>query len=60
MVAATVLNLGCRGYLQWHDLHTEFHKNRPTGSKVDRRDRHENNEITFCTKTLNVTDYLIS
>jgi hypothetical protein len=30
----------CQGYLQWQDPPTEFHENLPTGSKVDRGNRH--------------------
>jgi hypothetical protein len=33
---ATALKLWLRGHLQWHDLPTEFLKNLPVGSKVDR------------------------
>jgi hypothetical protein len=36
MIAATALKLWRRGHLQWQCLHTEFHKNLPFGSKVDR------------------------
>jgi hypothetical protein len=36
MVEATVLNIMCRGHLQWHDLLTEFHTKLLNGSKVDR------------------------
>jgi hypothetical protein len=31
MVAATALTIMCGGHLQYHDLHTEFHKNLPIG-----------------------------
>jgi hypothetical protein len=34
MVEDTGLEVRRRGYLQWHDLPTEFHKNLPIGSKV--------------------------
>jgi hypothetical protein len=39
MVEGAGLKVWCRGYLQWHGLPTEFHKNLPTGSKVIGGDR---------------------
>jgi hypothetical protein len=33
-----------RGHLQWHDLTTEFHKNLPLGSEVDRGDRYRHTD----------------
>jgi hypothetical protein len=38
MLEVTGLKVWRRGYLQWHDLPTEFHKNLPIGSKVIRGD----------------------
>jgi hypothetical protein len=37
MVAATSLNIMASSHLQWNDLPTEFHKNLPIDSEVDRR-----------------------
>jgi hypothetical protein len=36
MAIATALKLLSRGHPQWHYLPTEFHKNLPIGSEVDR------------------------
>jgi hypothetical protein len=36
MIAAMALNIMAQGHLQWHDLSTEFHKNLPVGSEVNR------------------------
>jgi len=36
MVADMALKLWLRGHLQWHGFPTEFHKNLPIGSEVDR------------------------
>jgi hypothetical protein len=36
-----------RGYLQWHDLPTEFHKNLPVDLKDDSGDRHISLHFSF-------------
>jgi hypothetical protein len=40
MATSTALKLWRRGHPQWHYLPTEFHKNLPIGSEVDRGGRH--------------------
>jgi hypothetical protein len=44
IIEATGLKLMSGGHLQWHDLHTEFHKNLPNGSSVVSGDKNTQTE----------------
>jgi hypothetical protein len=47
MVADTSPKLWRRGHLQWHDLITEFHKNLPIRSEVQRGDKHTDRMVIY-------------